>query len=173
MSDLRSPFDQGPAFALGVGAAALATATILTALAFEHWGGYAPCPLCLQQRYAYYAGIPFILAALWLLSLRWNGLAALLLIAVALGFLANAGLGAYQAGAEWGLWPGPQSCAGTQEIATSAQDLLKGLSNTRVVRCDEAAWRFAGLSFAGWNGVISALLAVLATAAARLALHRA
>ena len=25
----------------------VATATILTALAFEHLGGYAPCPLCL------------------------------------------------------------------------------------------------------------------------------
>ncbi len=24
----------------------------------EHLGGYAPCPLCLMQRYAYYAAIP-------------------------------------------------------------------------------------------------------------------
>lgn len=173
MSDLLSRFDQAPAFALGLGAAAIATVTILTALAFEHWGGYPPCPLCLQQRYAYYAGIPAVLAALWLLSLRWTWLAALLLALVAVAFLANAGLGAYQAGAEWGLWPGPDSCAATQEIATRAQDLLKGLSDTRVVRCDEAAWRFGGLSFAGWNGVISALLAVLTAAAARLALRRA
>ena len=33
-----------------------------------------------------------------------------------------------------------------------------GLSSTRVVRCDEAAWRLAGLSFAGWN-VIASLVA--------------
>ena len=27
-----------------------AAATILAALAFEHLGGYAPCPLCLEER---------------------------------------------------------------------------------------------------------------------------
>ena len=37
---------------------AVALATILAALAFEHLGGYAPCPLCLQQRYAYYFAVP-------------------------------------------------------------------------------------------------------------------
>ena len=31
----------------------VATATILTALAFEHLGGYAPGPLGLVERYAY------------------------------------------------------------------------------------------------------------------------
>ncbi|MGZ8417088.1 MAG: disulfide bond formation protein B, partial [Methyloceanibacter sp.] len=36
----------------------VATATILTALAFEHLGGYAPCPLCLEERYAYYFAVP-------------------------------------------------------------------------------------------------------------------
>ena len=30
-----------------------AAVTILTALAFEHLGGYAPCPLCLEERYTY------------------------------------------------------------------------------------------------------------------------
>jgi disulfide bond formation protein DsbB len=30
------------------------------------------------------------------------------------------------------------------------------------VACDEAAWRFFGLSFAGWNAVLSLLLAGLA-----------
>ena len=37
---------------------AIAAAAILTALAFEHFGGYAPCPLCLEERYAYYFGVP-------------------------------------------------------------------------------------------------------------------
>jgi disulfide bond formation protein DsbB len=29
-----------------------------------------------------------------------------------------------------------------------------------VIRCDEASWRFLGLSFAGWNVIASILLAV-------------
>jgi disulfide bond formation protein DsbB len=32
---------------------AIASVTIVAALAFEHLGGYAACPLCLEQRYAY------------------------------------------------------------------------------------------------------------------------
>jgi disulfide bond formation protein DsbB len=35
------------------------------------------------------------------------------------------------------------------------------------VRCDEAPWRFLGLSFAGWNMVVSVALAGLAFNALR------
>ncbi|HAH66069.1 MAG TPA: disulfide bond formation protein B, partial [Rhizobiales bacterium] len=35
----------------------IAAATILTALGFQHLGGYAPCPLCLEERYAYYFAV--------------------------------------------------------------------------------------------------------------------
>ena len=37
---------------------AMAAATILTAHGFENLGGYLPCHLCLQERYAYYFGVP-------------------------------------------------------------------------------------------------------------------
>src|SRR5262245_33165048 len=79
----------------------VAIAVIAAALAFEHIGGYAPCPLCLQQRYAYYAGIPVLFLALVLLAAERPGLASALFALVALAFLANAGLGIYHAGAEW------------------------------------------------------------------------
>jgi disulfide bond formation protein DsbB len=36
------------------------------------------------------------------------------------------------------------------------------------VSCSEAKWRFAGLSFAGWNAVVSAILAGLAVYGATL-----
>ena len=38
--------------------ATIALAVVLGALAFEHLGGYAPCPLCLEQRWPYYLGVP-------------------------------------------------------------------------------------------------------------------
>ena len=87
----------------------IAIAVILAALAFQYIGGYIPCPLCLQQRYAYYAGIPLLFAALVLVSVERPRLAALVFFAVALAFLANAFLGTYHAGAEWKFWPGPQA----------------------------------------------------------------
>ena len=44
-------------------------------------------------------------------------------------------------------------------------DFLNQLQNTRVVSCTEAAWRFLGLSLAGWNVLISLGLAALALVA--------
>lgn len=144
----------------GLLALSLAVGVILTALAFEHLGGYSPCPLCLQQRYSYYAAIPALLLALGLLSAGRKGAASALFALVALAFIANAGLGAYHAGAEWKFWPGPDTCGGSQPLSRGAGGLFKDLANTRVIRCDEAAGRFFGLSFAGWNVIASILLAV-------------
>jgi disulfide bond formation protein DsbB len=138
----------------------VAAAVIGTALAFEHLGGYTPCPLCLQQRYSYYAGIPVLLLALALLSAGRKRAASILFALVALAFIANAALGTYHAGAEWKFWPGPETCGGSQALSQGAGGLFKDLANTRVIRCDEAAWRFLGLSFAGWNVIASMLLAI-------------
>ena len=147
----------------------LAVGVILGALAFEYIGGYAPCPLCLMQRYAYYAGIPLLFLAMALTS-EMPRVAALIFLVVALGFLANAGLGVYHSGVEWKFWPGPDTCGTVQALPTNATDLLKAAEQAVVVRCDEAQWRFAGLSFAGWNVVASILAFAGALRAGILAL---
>ncbi|MEQ8824619.1 MAG: disulfide bond formation protein B [Filomicrobium sp.] len=146
------------AYELGSWMLFLAAAVIVAALAFEFLGGYRPCPLCLQQRYAYYAGIPLLFGALVLLSSEKERTAAILFFVVSLAFLFNSGLGVYQAGAEYGFWPGPQACAGGQDITTSAEGLLGALEETKVVRCDEPEFWFLGLTFAGWNAVLSFVL---------------
>jgi len=160
---LRSPTHPERSSAYRAGALVLfvASAVILTALAFEHFGGYVPCPLCLQQRYAYYAGVPALFFALVLLSAGHTRAAAMVFFAFALAFLANATLGGYHAGVEWKFWPGPDTCSATQQpLSTGAGGLFKDLATTRVVRCDEPVWQFLGLSFAGWNVLASLLLAV-------------
>ena len=45
--------------------------------------------------------------------------------------------------------------------------VLPDLNNMTVVRCDEVQWRFMGLSFAGWNFVISLIAALIAFRGAR------
>ncbi len=151
----------------------VALATIIGALGFEYIGGYIPCPLCLQQRYAYYAGVPAAFLALVLLSIDQRRLAGLIFFLLAIGFVANAGLGIYQSGAEWKFWPGPDSCGGGQAITNSAADLMASLEQTSVIRCDEASWRFAGLSFAGWNTLISLVLFGFSIVAASISFRRA
>jgi disulfide bond formation protein DsbB len=165
---LRSSPDPSQSLAYRTGGLILfaAIAVLLTALGFQYIGGYAPCPLCLQQRYAYYAGIPLVFLALVLIAADRRSLAAVLFLAVAAGFLANAGLGIYHAGVEWKFWAGPDTCGAAQGLSTTSGGLLESLEKIRVARCDEAAWRFLGLSFAGWNVLISLALALGAIAAA-------
>lgn len=161
------------AYKWGGFALALAAAAILSALAFEYIGGYAPCPLCLQQRYAYYAGVPLMFAALVLLSADERKWAGLLFFLTALAFLANAGLGVYHAGAEWGYWPGPDTCAGDPSAALAPMDLTAALTaSAPVVRCDEPALRVFGLSFAGWNVLASLVIHICALKAAALSLNK-
>lgn len=157
--------DRADAYRLGGLALIIAAGVILLALGFEYLGGYAPCPLCVMQRYAFYAGIPLTFLAMALISERPR-IAAFVFLLVALGFLANAALAAYHAGVEWHFWPGPDTCAGAQKLPTNPAELLKGLESARVVRCDEATWRLFGLSFAGWNVLISLALFVLTLQAA-------
>ena len=136
----------------------VAGATTLAALGFEHLGGYAPCPLCLEERYAYYLAVPASALAFLLARGRATGLARILLVLIALAFLANAAAGIYHAGIEWKWWAGPGECSGAFELQWGEG----GIVDTPIIRCDEASWRFLGLSFAGWNAVISAFLAAVA-----------
>jgi len=141
----------------------IAVATILGALGFEHIGGYQPCALCLMQRTPYYLGIPLAALALVALAMNWPRTLVLILFAGLAGLaLYNAGLGVYHSGVEWGRWEGPASCAGTGDFGGgSIIDRLKG---EVAPSCTEAVWRFLGLSFAGWNVIVSVLLAGLAIA---------
>ncbi|MCB5177682.1 disulfide bond formation protein B [Microvirga lenta] len=140
-----------------------AAATIGGALVFEHVWGYQPCKLCLTQRNPYYLAIPLALIAAFLPA-KWGRIGLWLL---ALVFVVSAGLGAYHAGVEWGFWEGPSDCGGAMgSSAGNVGDFLNQLQTTRVVSCTEAAWRFLGLSLAGWNVLISLALAAFAAWAA-------
>jgi disulfide bond formation protein DsbB len=142
-------------------ATAVALAGILSALAFQHLGGYVPCALCYMQRYAYYAGVPLAAGSFLLARSGQSGIAALLLALCGLGFAINAGIGVYHSGVEWKWWEGPTSCGGGDFSAVGG-NLLEALEGAKAVSCSEAPWRLLGLSFAGWNVVISAGIALVA-----------
>lgn len=162
----ETPVDKGAAYTFGSLALLLSVVSILTALGFQYIGGYQPCMLCLWERYAYYFAVPALFFGIVLASGGSKGWAAALFFLVTLAFLANAGLGTYHAGAEWKFWPGPSACGGGGDLATSAGSLLKDLEGIKVVRCDEPALVFLGLSFAGWNVVASLVLMLLSLKAA-------
>jgi disulfide bond formation protein DsbB len=136
---------------------------VVGAWLFQYGMGLQPCPLCYEQRYPYYFAVP--LAVMIILgesvgSRRRVMLGALLALAALM--LWNAGLGTYHAGVEWKWWAGPQTCAAPAGGLSGPGNLLKDLQSIRVVRCDEAAWRFLGLSLAGYNVLIALALAAIA-----------
>jgi len=143
--------------------AVLAAVWILQAL------GYAPCELCLTERYAFYAGAPIAALAAGLASRSAHGFARALFILLALVFLANAGLAFYHVGVEQHWWPGPSACTGSLGGPVDVNDLMKAMNSAHVVNCDEVQLRILGLSLAGWDVVASAALAFYAALAARLA----
>lgn len=159
--------EKSSAYQTGAAMLFLAVGIILGALGLQYLGGYEPCELCLQQRWAYYAGIPVLFAALAVLSADHPRAASVLFLLVALAFLANAGLGVYQAGAEWKFWPGPTACSGDfNPSAEGGASFLARLAHSKVVRCDEPALRIFGLSLAGWNAIVSFLVFIGCTRAA-------
>jgi disulfide bond formation protein DsbB len=145
----------------------IAFATILLAHIFERFG-YAPCPLCLQERYAYYFGVLALIAAFFVARAESFTLTRIVLVLVALAFLINAGVGVYHSGIEWKWWEGPASCSGGVTVEWGEGGVASAIERATVVNCSDASWRMAGLSFAGWNAVISALLAGIAAYGAAL-----
>jgi disulfide bond formation protein DsbB len=130
---------------------ALTLAVIIGAWGFEYFG-YAPCELCLMQRYAYYAVIPLsLIFSLLPTSLQRGGL-----YLVALIMLGSTVFGVYHSGVEWKWWQGPTTCtSGT--MTGGLPDLTK-----KAVMCDQPAIRIIGLSLAGWNAIISAAVSFFA-----------
>jgi disulfide bond formation protein DsbB len=162
-SPSHARIDANPALTAALAIAIIAAATLAGAWFFQLVLDIRPCPLCLEQRYAYYLAVP--LGALIALAAARDAPRAVLyaglaiLVAAALG---NAWLGAYHAGVEWGLWQGPTDCTGPVGNLGSAGSLLERLDTVKVVRCDEVQWRFLGLSLAGYNVLISLLMAAIA-----------
>ena len=154
---------ENPAAAAALLIAAAGAVTILGAYFFEYVMKLAPCPLCLEQRIPYYVAIPLALVVA-IAALRGaprvlvvGGLAVL-----AIAMVIGAGLGVFHAGVEWKFWAGPRDCSGPISSFGNAGSLIDQMQNTSLVRCDEAAWRFLGLSLAGYNVLISLALGAVA-----------
>ena len=141
----------------GGGSAAL----LLGALGFEHLGGFFPCALCMWQRWPHVAAV-----LLALLGLKLKGPVIPLLGALAA--LATAGIGGFHLGVEQGWWPGLEGCSGAGITGLSMESLLDPTAAAPgVVRCDQIAWSFLGISMAGWNMIASLGLSALWIRAAR------
>ena len=138
--------------------AALISAGLLAgAYAFEIFGDYPPCPLCVEQRWAHlYIAVAAALLYAGLAVIKpGSAIARAGVGLIAVGFFSSAWLAGRHAGMEYGFWEIP--CQSMDFGEPTAADLFDALDQPRnVVPCDEAAWWLFGVSMAGYNALISA-----------------
>ena len=147
----RLPLDRvkWPLIALLASAAMLATAH-----GFEYFANLAPCHLCYIQRQVYWVAGGFALTGIFA---HWRGASAgvmsVMCLALALTFLAGAGIASYHALVEWKILPSPGCEFEPLKLKGDLWDQLG--KPQKVPSCDEAKWRMFGLSMAGWNALVS------------------
>ncbi len=130
---------------------------IIIAISLTYFMKLTPCTLCLEQRTPYYMAI--ILSILGIINVNKSLLfTKIILILIGAGFLYNIGLGIYHIGIEQGFWMGPQSCSGSISNVTSIEALHRALNGQPAISCKTVQWSLWGISFAGWNILMSASL---------------
>jgi disulfide bond formation protein DsbB len=152
-----------PAAAAALAVFAVGLATLAGAWFFEYVLKYQPCPLCLEERIPYHVVIPLsLLVAIAAFVGAPRKLVMVGFVAIMAAVLFNVVLSTYHAGIEWRWWAGPTDCTGPATDFKSGGGLLSQLQTIHVPRCDEAAWRFLGISLAGYNALISLALVAVA-----------
>lgn len=142
--------------------AALGSAALLAGAFVFQALGYAPCKMCLWQRWPHAAAVLIGGAALMFGGRLWAWLGAA-------AVLTTSGIGLYHTGVERNWWQGPTTCTSGSIEGVNPEALLEQILAAPVVRCDEVAWQLLGLSMASWNAVASLLLVFIWIAAARRA----
>jgi disulfide bond formation protein DsbB len=159
---INQVYDQ-PAAAAALAVFAIGLATLGGAWFFEYVLKYQPCPLCLEERIPYHVVIPLsLLVALAAFVGAPRKLIMVGFVAIIGIVLFNVVLSTYHAGIEWRWWAGPPDCTGPATDFKAGGGLLSQLQTIHVPRCDEAAFRFLGISLAGYNALISLALVACA-----------
>lgn len=132
-------------------AAAGSGALLLAAWTFQAMG-YAPCQICLWQRWPHAAAVTIGMLALFLPYL-------VLPLLGALAATTTGAIGVYHTGVEKGWWQGPDTCTSSAIDGLSSEQLMDQILSAPLIRCDEVAWALMGISMASWNAVFSFALA--------------
>jgi disulfide bond formation protein DsbB len=128
---------------------------LLGALVAQYGFAYAPCELCLFQRYPYAA--MFLLAGFALYKPERSRI----MLDIAGGLcLISAAIGLFHTGVESGWWVYESGCIPEIGQAGSLDTLRDSIAKAPIVACDQAMLYLFGLSMAAWNvayGLLGAL----------------
>lgn len=124
------------------------------ALISQYGFGLLPCDLCYLQRTPYALTLVFgALCAMPAVPLREKRIVIAHCLAL---FVLSVGFSGYHVGVEELWWEGPTSCSGGSVL--SMDGLAAALNQSASPGCEEAAFRFLGISMAGYNFAASLFL---------------
>jgi disulfide bond formation protein DsbB len=162
ISRIQALIDRDPALAGHIVYLAAAALALGGAWSLQIFWDLYPCPLCLEQREPWYAGVmisaivltvPFIApqGAVW----KMRGLVPM---------MALLGWGLYKStehvGVEYGWWASSCVLPGGGGGPQTIEDLLRGVATDTAVPCDAVQWEFLGVTLAGYNFLMQALVLV-------------
>jgi len=133
---------------------------LAAAHAFQRFGGLQPCALCLDQRNWHWGVLAF--AAASFVVLRWKpGWARWAAVGLGLILLGSFAQAAFHVAVEqqWVIY----RCDAAIDLDNLAFDLNASLT---VPQCDKVLWSLFDISMAGYNAIISLLLALASFAVA-------
>jgi len=126
---------------------------LLGALGSQYLGGLYPCEMCHWQRWPHYSAV---LIAAGAFVVPGRAMRRSLVLIAALLIAVSGGIGVFHAGVEYHWWNGITACTSTiAGGATTSAERLAAIMNAPMIRCDVAQWRFAGISLAGFNAILS------------------
>lgn len=130
--------------------------------AFEEFAKLYPCLLCLHQREIYWAALGVAVIAIIVRHfINSKSLARAFDALLAVVFLASLFVASFHFGVEQKWWKGLAGCAGGQTLEAGTNILEALTKPMSTPSCDKVAWSFIGISMAGWNAIISLILAGL------------
>jgi len=129
-------------------------ALLVGAHAFQRFGGLEPCPLCLDQR-EWHWGVVGLSAAGFMIARLRPGLSRLVAAALGLVLLGSFAQAAYHVAVEQGLLIA--QCDAEIDLDNLTLDPNAAFS---APKCDEIAWSLFGVSMAGYNALVSLLMAL-------------
>jgi disulfide bond formation protein DsbB len=119
--------------------------------------GYAPCPLCIYQRYPY-----AMLIAICTAALMSKNCPKFWLVAVILMEFIGLALSGYHSGIELGLLPPLESCQSSINYTSMSLDEIKSHINaTQATDCSKPSIVILGVSMAQWNYLFNLFLIIL------------
>lgn len=103
-----------------------------------------------------------LIASVWALFTGAKGAPRMFNFLLFAIFATGAALALFHAGVELKWWEGPKTCTGgASEISIDAMAAFAAGAKVTPPQCDVAAWRMFGISMAGYNSMVLAVLALL------------